>query len=180
MAYTVDLEPGENVLYQAKYQASDKSEPFALAVSNRAIFIPVKKTFALTNDPYSFRRVPLSDVRDVRVRRLRPFFRYALALVMVVAGIYTVIAMYSPEYTQNGGRVRGWPFAVLVGGLALPFAARGRHALVVSQPKSTYTWKPPFVLDGASKRRISEILTSVVEASRSAGVHTVDDRGSAT
>jgi len=48
-----------------------------------------KKTFVLTNDPFYFKRVPLPDVREIRIRRLRPLFLYVLAVAMVVIGAYT-------------------------------------------------------------------------------------------
>ena len=176
MAFTIEREPNEDVFLEVAYAASEKSEPFAFGVSNRAVFLPAKKTFVLTNDPFHFKRVPLSDVREIRIRRLRPFFLYVLAVAMVVIGAYTTIGMFSPEYARNGGRIRGWPFAITVGGLVLPFAARGRYALVVSQTKGTYRWKPPLVVDRASKNRIAEVLTSIVAASRRAGIHVFDER----
>ena len=176
MAFTIDPEPNEEVFLEAEYAASEKSEPFAFGVSNRAVFLPAKKRFVLTNDPFYFKRVPLSDVREIRIRRLRPLFLYVLAFAMVVIGGYTTYWMFSPEYAGNGGRIRGWPIAITVGGLVLPFAARGRYALVVSQTKGTYRWKPPLVVDRTSKNRIAEILTAIVTASRRTGIHVFDER----
>ena len=59
MAFTIDPEPNEEVFLEAEYAASEKSEPFAFGVSNRAVFLPAKKRFVLTNDPFYFKRVPL-------------------------------------------------------------------------------------------------------------------------
>jgi hypothetical protein len=179
MAWTIETEPGEDVFLDAEYRASDKSEPFAIGISNRAVFLPAKKTFALTNDPYYFRRVPLSDVREVRVRRLKPLAMYLLAAIMVVVGLFTTVGMFTAAYQDADGRIRGYPLAVLVGGLVLPFAVRGRFGLVISQTTGTYKWKPPLVIDGASKQRIAQVLAAIVEASRRAGIPVADERATA-
>jgi len=173
MAFAIKTAAGEKVLLDIDYLASQKSEPFAFAITDRAVFIPAKKTLALTNDPYFFNRVPVTDVREVRIGRLRPIFLYIAAVVMVVAGLYTTIGMFTNAY---GGDIYGWPIAITVGGLVLPFVARGRFGLTVTHTKGTYRWKPPLVVDRASKDRVSSILSSIVAASRQAGIRVHDER----
>jgi hypothetical protein len=179
MAWTIEMEPGEQVILDAEYQASEKSEPFAFGISNRALFLPAKKTFALTNDPYYFRRVPLSEIRELRIRRLKPFAMLVLALMMVVVGLYTTIGMFTPAYRETGGQIKGYPFAILVAGVVLPFAVRGRFGLVVSQTNGTYKWKPPIVIDRASKDKIAQVIAAIVEGSRKAGIPVTDERAAA-
>jgi hypothetical protein len=66
MPFVIEPEMGETIILEAEYAASEKSVPFAFGITNRAIFLPAKKTFAM-KDPWYFRRVPLSDVREVRI-----------------------------------------------------------------------------------------------------------------
>jgi hypothetical protein len=176
MPWTIDVEPGEEIILDTEYHVSTKSEPFAFAISNRAVFLPAKKTFAFTNDPYYFRRIPRSDVREIRIRRLKPFAMYVLAFVMIDVGLATTIGMFTPAYRAADGRIRGYPFAVLVAGVVLPFAVRGRFGLVVAHADRTYKWKPPLVVDRASKDHQAQLFAAIAEGSRRAGIPLVDER----
>lgn len=80
---------------------------------------------------------------------------------------------------HSDGMKSGWPLAILVGGLVLPFAARGHYGLVIaSERKAPYRWKPPIVIDRLSEDRIAFILTSIAQAARKVGLRVIDERGS--
>src|SRR5947207_9851388 len=98
MSFVPDLEPGETVLLHESYRPSQKSEPFAIAVSDRAVFIPAKKAFAV-RDPYYFKRVPHARVHSVTVRKLNPVALWSLAVVMVVTGALTTTWMMMPIFS---------------------------------------------------------------------------------
>ena len=178
MPFTVDPEPGEKVILEAEYLASNKSQPFGFGISDRAIFLPAKKVFAMS-DPWHFRRVPLSDVRQIRISRLKPHTLVALGICMVVVGLYTLVGMFNTDYLRHGGKIYGWPVAILVGGLILPFVARGRFGLVVKLTNGKFRWKPPLVIDKASKEQVAAILHSIVQGSRAAGIQVIDERHAA-
>jgi len=173
LTFAVESEPGETVVLTESYQASDKSEPFAFAISDRAIYLPARKTFAVTNDPWYFRRVPLSEVRELSVTPLRSTGLMVLAVLMLAAGTLTTYWMMKPVLSGQGGEVRGIPIAILVGGMVLPFASRGRRGLRVSLTKGAFKWKPPHVLDGGSKKRIAALLDGILAGAKSVGIRTI-------
>lgn len=72
--------------------------------------------------------------------------------------------------------VSGWPLAILVGGLLLPIAGRGRSRLVVQLAKGRFGWNAPLVIDRRSKERIASALDTVVTACRQAGFPVTDER----
>ena len=170
MAYEVLPEPGEEVRY-IQLDLSKKAQPFHFAVSNRAIYIPRIKLIAKT-DPFYFQRVPLDQVREVTVRRLRPYALWLLAALMIPAGLVSTFFMM--EGVMNGTspthKVTGWPIAVFVGGLLVPFVARGRLALHIEFNEGAYRWKPPLVVDRHSKERIRGTLRVIVDACQRVGV----------
>jgi hypothetical protein len=67
-------------------------------------------------------------------------------------------------------RVSGWPLALIICGLLMPPAARGRRRLTVQMARGCYRWTPPLVVDGPSKREVASTLASSVDACRTAGI----------
>ena len=177
MAYVVDLGPGEKLEANIELSLSKKARPFFFAVSNEAVYIPRIKLVAKT-DPYYFQQVNLGRVRKVRVRRLRPYFLWILAALMVSIGLLTTIWMMGPVLRKEPGehRVSGWPIAVFVCGFLVPIAARGRFGLEVEFDEGKYRWKPPLVVDRASKQKVAGALQAIVDACERVGVSTWDAR----
>src|SRR6058998_991717 len=95
MAYEIVPEAGEEVEARIELKLSKKAQPFFFAVSNRAIYIPRIKLIAKT-DPYYFQRVPLEQLHEVTVSRLRPHTLWLLAVVMIVTGLVSTILMMEP------------------------------------------------------------------------------------
>lgn len=168
MAFTPELDPGESLIFQDSYHASKESRRFAFAVSTHALHLPGKKLIA-RSDPWFFRRVPVTEVQSVELRRLRSIGLLLLAALMVVVGVVTTVLMVMPLLRGQGGKVSGYPVAVIVGGLVIPFAARGRVGLVVRHSSGRFRWKPPLVIDRASRRRIKCLLEDIIAACREAG-----------
>ena len=175
MPFVIEPETGETIILDTEYAASEKSEPFAFGITNRAIFLPAKKTFAM-QDPWYFRRIPLAEVREIRIRRLKPHLLTVLGILMTAVGLFTTVGMFMPDYQRGGGRIYGWPIAILVGGLILPFVARGRFGLIVTLAKGKFRWKPPLVIDRPSKENIAAVLAAIVQGARSAGIRVMDER----
>ena len=179
MAYKVIPEPGEQVEAQVAVNVSKKSRPFFFAVSNRAVYIPRIKLIAKT-DPYYFQRVPLDQIQEVIIGRLRPYGFWLLAALMIPAGLIATISMMEPLLRQEPGmhRVSGWPISVLVCGFLVPVVARGRFGLKIQFRDGKYHWKPPLVVDRASRQQIVETLQKIVEACTRVGVRVSDERSS--
>ena len=150
---------------------SKKAQPFHFAVSNRAIFIPRIKLIAKT-DPFYFQRVPLDQVREVTVRRLRPYALWLLAALMIPTGLASTVFMmeHALNDTAVGQEISGWPIAVFVCGFLVPFVAKGRLALRIEFNDGSYRWKPPLVVDRRSKDKIRDTMRTILEACRRVGV----------
>jgi hypothetical protein len=117
---------------------------FCFAVTDRAVYVPATR-LVFSGDPHYLKKVPLSEVREVRVEPIRPYAAW----------------------------VSAWPLALLVGGGLLPFVARGRHRLVVAFQKGAFCWTPPLLVDRESREHVQSILTDVLRAAANAGVVTV-------
>ncbi|HSY18813.1 MAG TPA: hypothetical protein VK815_10785 [Candidatus Acidoferrales bacterium] len=177
MSYHVDPEIGEKVEANIELCLSKKSKPFYFAVSDRAIYIPRVKLIA-KSDPYYFERVPLSQVIHVAVRRLPPYALWLLAGLMIVGGLLTTFWMMEPVLRKEPGdhRISGWPIAVFVGGILLPFAARGRFGLDIEYGGGKYRWRPPLVVDKASKQEIADTFQTIIAACEKGGTRVIDER----
>jgi hypothetical protein len=171
MPYEIKPEPNERILLDVDYRASKDSEPFRFAVSDQALYLPSKR-LVVAGDPCCFRRVPREEVTEVRVEPLQPYWLWIGAGFMVVTGIFIGGAMLLPFLMQWEGkfRVSGWPLALIVGGLLMPLAARGRRRLTVQLTRGCYRWTPPLVVDGPSKREVANTLAGILEACRAAGL----------
>ena len=170
MPFTVELETGERLLLETGFTASKNSEPFAFAVTDRGVFVPRKKLFAV-KDPYYFERVPLSHIREVRIEPVRPYIAWTVAALMIAAGLVTTYLMMVPILRGEGGKVSGYPPAIVVVGLVIPYVIRGRRALVVRTTKGHFRWKAPLVVDGKSRTRIASVQEEILVACKKAGMH---------
>jgi hypothetical protein len=161
--------------YVVNLNVSKKARPFAFAVSNRAVYIPRIKLIAKT-DPYYFQRVPISQIQRVTIRRLPPYALWALAAVMIPVGLWTTFVMMQPILMKVPGthHVSGWPISLFVCGFLVPFVARGRYGMEIAFSGGRYRWKPPLVVDKASKQKIA----ALIEACRKVGVLVSDGRRS--
>jgi len=177
MAYKVIPEVGEEVALNLEFRVSEKSAPFFFAISNRALYIPRTKLIA-KSDPYYFERVPLQKVRHVNVRRLPPYGFWIVAAVMILIGGFTTYAMLEPLVGKEPGRhrVSGWPPAILVGGILLPFAARGRSGLEIWYNGGKFRWKPAMVVGREPRQKIADTFSSILAACEKVGVPVSDKR----
>jgi hypothetical protein len=177
MAYEPELEPGETLEFDTAFQVTAKTPAFHFALSNRAVFWPAKKMFAMTDATY-FKRLRHDEVQEVCVKRLHPYGLWTLALLLVLAGAAMLYLIYSPtpHHRQGDEIVTGWPFALIAGGILLPFVARGRYGLEIRTHTDTYRWKPPLVVDKPSKGKVRMVLDEIVEACEGVGLRVTDER----
>lgn len=172
MPFEVNPEPGEEVILVRELRGTHGAV-FAFAVTNQAIHLPAKKFFS-KGDPWCFRRIPLAKVVEVSLRRLRPIFLYTTAVVMIVVGVITTYWMMAPVFEGKGGEIKGYPIAIFVCGLVIPFIARGRRSLMIRMVNETYKWKPQFVVDSASRKQIAAIQNEIIEACKKVGISTIN------
>lgn len=181
MPYLFKPEPTECVYYQTVFQPSARSEMFVFAVTDQALYHPATR-FQVVGDPHYLRRVPISQVREVRVEPIRPYVAWVFAAMMLAAGVILLASMLLPFVLQleDTYRLSGWPLALQVGGGLLPFTARNRFRLLVRFDKGVYRWTPPMVVDRQSRDQVRDILDNVLFARHKAGLPTHDARDPST
>jgi hypothetical protein len=177
MAYEPELEVGENLRHRVALNLSKKAQPFHFVVSDRAVYWPAIKLVA-KSDPFYFRRITHNQIQEVAIRRLTPYGFWVLAAFMIVGGLISSVLMMAPILSKEPGShtVSGWPFAVFVGGVILPFAAKGRFGLQVTTSEKSFRWKPPMVVDTASKDKVAAVLSEIGQACQAAGLRVKDER----
>ena len=174
MPFTIDPQPGEEIYLQREFRGSH-DHVFAMAVSNQAVYVSAQK-LALKRDPWYVKRVPLNEVEEVRLVKQRPVYILLLGLVMILfGGILSFLMMWRAFNPMPGVayHISGWPFAIFVGGIIIPFIARGRKILIVRMRKGRFKWKPQFAVDRKTREHCSHIQDELVEACRKAGISTV-------
>jgi hypothetical protein len=97
-----------------------------------------------------------------------------VAALMVVLGLFFLYFMLEPIVQGHGGKISGWPLAITIGGLILPFVARGRRSLKIFFTKGKYSWTPPVVVDKGSRQYITQLLDHIVGGFRAAGVQVTE------
>ncbi|HEX4342564.1 MAG TPA: hypothetical protein VH255_04190 [Verrucomicrobiae bacterium] len=171
MPYIPELEPNEILMLQLAFKVSEKGAPFNFAVNDQALYWPAMKTFAI-NDATYFKRLRNNEVLEVCVRRLPPYGLWLVAVLMVLVGLVTSYFMYAPLIYHEPGEIHGsgWPIAIFVGGILLPFAAKGRLGLEVRTHEKKFRWKPPLVVDKASKQKIQAMFDQIIAACERSGL----------
>jgi len=177
MPFIVDPQPGELIYLQKEFFGSH-SHVFAMAISNQAVYVSAQR-FVVKGDTWYFKRIPLSDVREVQLVKLRAIYLIMLSAIMIVFGGFVSFQMMWFAYHAVPGmatRGSGWPFAILVGGIVIPFIARGRRTLIVRMRKGKFKWKPQLAVDKKTRELYSNLQNEIVQACKKAGVHVVDSQ----
>ena len=175
MAFEITPQLGEQVYIQHEFRGSHQ-HVFAMAVSNQALYLSTQK-FAM-NDTCYFKRVPLSDVVEVRCVKQRPFFMLLISTLMAVVGGIVSFQMLATAYgyLEGGGdRVSGWPIAIFVGGLVVPFASRGRKTLLVQMRKGKFKWRPQLAVDKKTRELYMRIQNELMLACKAVGIRTSNE-----
>jgi len=174
MPFIVEPQPGEQVYLQKEFRGTH-DHVFAMAVSNQAVYLSAQK-FALKRDPWYLKRVPLSDVREVQLSKQRPIYIILLSAGMILFGtVLSFLMMWRASHLTPGMpyTVSGWPFALAVGGVIIPFIARGRRILIVRMRKGTFKWKPQLAVDKKTRELCSNLQDEIVQACLKVGLHIV-------
>jgi hypothetical protein len=170
--FTVDPQPGEEVYVFREFRGSH-GHVFAMAVSNQAVYLPMQK-LVLKRDAWCFKRVPLSEVTEVNVRKQKAVWIYLFSAGMIIfGGVATFMMMRSALLQMPGSKVSGLPIAILVCGFVVPFIARGRATLIVKLIKGKFKWKPQLAVDKKTREIQSKLQDDILQACRKAGIRTV-------
>lgn len=97
---------------------------------------------------------------------------------MVVGGALATVWMMQGLLSGESHLVTGIPLGLLVAGLVLPFAARGRKGIVVTHLKGTFRWKPPLLVGSAAKQQVTALLSRIIVSCQQAYIPLVEEEGS--
>ncbi len=168
------LEEGERLLFHGRARTARHVEPFEAAVSDRAVYVVAKESFAVRN-PFVMMRIPTSQIESVDCRRVPSLGAWCLAAVLVVVGGWTTWTMFADVLKGRPGTRSGIPVGVLVVGVVIPFVAHGRWRLVITYGGRVFSWKPPLSVDPTFRRATRELIGGFVDACRGAGIHVIDE-----
>ncbi|MGO9565998.1 MAG: hypothetical protein ACLP5H_00510 [Desulfomonilaceae bacterium] len=171
MPFEIKAEEGETVLLHESYKSPSLwSEPFAFAVSDRALYVPATKWFRRY-----FQRIPLSKIQSVTLHKDPLHGVWVLAAFIVAVGLAATYWMHEPVLARGVGSVSAWPFVIVVAGLVVPFAHRGRSVLVVSLMSGSFKWSVITVVGFGKDERLA-IQERILGVCRKVGLPVHDDR----
>ncbi len=176
MAFIVNPQSDEKVYLQKEFRGSHE-HIFAMAVSNQAVYLSAQR-FAL-KDTWYFKRVPLEDVKQVQLVKQKPIVILIFSALMIIfGGLISSIMLWNTYHPTPGVVTRGsgWPIAIFVGGLVLPFVARGRRILVVKMKKGKFKWKPQLAMDKKTRDLCLSIEEDLLEACKRAGIQVAESQ----
>ena len=171
MAYAPELEAGETLVLKLAFQVSINDNLFNFAISNRAIYWPRTKTFAI-DDATCFKRIQNDEVVEVSAKNLTPYGLWLFAPLIVLIGAVTGYYIFTPviNHERDKSAFYHYVLPVIVAGILMPFAARGRLGLEVKTRDNVYLWKAPLVIGSAPRKKIQTMLDEVLDACKKSGI----------
>jgi hypothetical protein len=176
MPFKIDPQPQEEIYLLREFRGSHR-HVFAIGVSNQALYLPVEKRLTLKKDPWYFKRVALNEVNEVRVKKQKFVPLLVLSSIMFLFGsAVSFLMIWHNLHPMPGERLTGsgWPIAIAVGGIVIPFIGRGRRTLTVSTRAGAFKWKPQLAIDRKTRNECSAIQDEILEACRKANIQTFD------
>lgn len=170
-----DLDENEAVLLDIAHQMAN-STPFRVVITGSAFYFLSQKTFAVS-DPWYFEKVTLSQISCVMRRKIRAIYSWIISSFLIIGGAIGLYSMYYAAFVKPHKEVlvSGYPFALLLGGIIIPFLAKKRYGIFIKCDNRSYSWKPTFVIDNKSRQEIAEKQRLIIETSRELGVNVIDE-----
>jgi hypothetical protein len=175
MPYDIELDSHEELLARYTFAADPKREALNIAISSGAIFLARKKTFAV-KDPTYFEKVPVRNVLSLRIRKIPPYFMWAMSLLLFTIGVGTTYLMFAPAARGDKGKISGYPPALIVAGVVIPFIIKRRHGLVVETTGKGFDWNPPLLVDKKSRNAVDDFFDALSKSATNAGIRVIDER----
>jgi hypothetical protein len=126
----------------------------------------------LKGDLIYCQRIRNNEISEVCIRRIPPYGLWILAAIMLLVGLFSAVFMLAPIISHDPGThtFSGWPFALIGGGIVMPFVTKGRLGLKVKTQSKNFRWEPPLALDKASKQKIQAIFDQIAGACEKSGL----------
>jgi hypothetical protein len=157
MSFELDLQPEEVLIFHDWIKGPRK--PMSLAVSERALFIAREQHLRM--EAYYMHRVPITDVEEVSVRKIRGPALWIASSTVFLCGIAFSILLAIGQY-NNPPSVRVSPVAtggslvMIALGIAMPFYGKGRRVLEIRTKRTVYRWKPAIFDNRSWVKRLQE------------------------
>lgn len=174
MQLQVPLQEGEVLRSYDVYRPKPDATPYAMAVSDRALFVLARKS-GLVHDPWFLKRLHISSVRAVHLKRAFPIGIYLLSGVLVLGGLAAVAFMLSPVMSGGWDSEGGAIFAVAYG-LFLLYGAIGQRTILVETVEGTIKMSPPTSLGMPDKAEIRRVQDAFLTACALVGLPVADKR----
>jgi hypothetical protein len=176
MSIKIPLESDETLIFANSFQSDNYSLPFAIALSENALFVSKEKHFS--KESWYYERIPITQIKQIYLKKERYLWVWLFSIILFLIGLFFSVVMMTNALNQSPGtRVSGVPFAILVCGIILPFVAKGRKILIIESLKGTFKWKPRLVVDKANKNRIKDLQNQIINACRQIGIKTEIEEG---
>ena len=94
---------------------------------------------------------------------------------MLWVGLVSAVFMLAPLVSHDPGThtFSGWQFALIGGGIVMPFVTKGRLGLEVRTQSKNFRWEPPLALDKASKQKIRATIDQIAVACEKSGLRVI-------
>lgn len=163
MSYDAQVQPGEIIQYHGQFQKNKNADPFAITVTDKAVYIPRKKSFAIS-DPYYFERWCKEDVLNWRVEKIKPFGMYVLGSVITVLGLLCSWLMFEIIYTNGQGTLAVAPLFLIGLGLTIFLSASSRMTISIITSEKKFRWKYPMSISNEQKKYLESMFLSIGSA----------------
>ncbi len=172
----LDVPEGEALIGSGPKRALS-SDSFSFAVTQEAVYLPVRKKGFTLRDPCETLRVPLSAVRGVTLSPARASTE-RIVLGAVVAGLFLLVLI------GHVLRDKGWKFELLLAVfwtyifISTLLGPRGRYRVRVDGGAQPLDFEPHVAVMISAKAKAAEleVQTRFLEACRRAGLAVVDSR----
>jgi len=175
MSLDVPLNRNETLLANFTHWPQPDAEPYAMALSDKAIFVLAKKKGFVLDNPWYLRRIPLTQVQSVAFIRTRPsYLAYFIGGLLLVGGLIALVSVgaavdagIAPKTRFNDRAVVC--IAVACGAFVI-YGAKGRQAVVVNSSTERVVMAPPTRLGAPRMSEIRVLQESFLAACTKAGL----------
>jgi hypothetical protein len=168
MSYAPPTAAGETVLCHGIFQRTANADPFAICITDHAVYIPRKKLFAM-RDPYFFERWPRDEVIGWTIAPAAPWPARVLGATLTVVGAATAWIMFGQIHDLGAGKLYVLPFFLVGVGLTIAFAARARQRLAIRAAAGRFVWTWPMSVNRAQQRELATLFAQIRAAFERSG-----------
>jgi hypothetical protein len=160
--------PGETVYASVLFQPSSGVERLEMLVTDKAVSFG--HTFFVGG--WRIVRVEHGDVKAVELKRVSSIGAIVGGIFLFLVGAAATLGVWANGDAIEGGmRIKHVvvPLMLTVGGLAMPFIARGRRRLELTYAAGKFRWKPPLMFFKANRVEADRAMATCAEALGRAG-----------